>query len=879
MALSVVATKLFVPPARPNMVVRPRLLARLDEGIQRKLTLISAPAGFGKTTLVSTWIATAERPAAWLSLDEEDNDPIRFLGHLVAAVQTIRAPIGARALRALQSPQPPPAQAILTALLNELAAVSEPFALVLDDYHLIDAEPVHRALGFLLQHSPPQMHLLIATREEPPLPVARLRARNQLTELRAADLRFTPSEAAEFLNRAMGFNLSADAIAALEGRTEGWIAGLQLAALSLQGRKDTAGFIRSFTGTHRFVLDYLVEEVLQQQPERIQDFLLRTSILERLCGPLCDAVLGEPAGSGQTTLEALEHANLFVVPLDSERRWYRYHHLFADVLRQRLHQKLAGEAGLAELHIRASAWYEANGLELEAFRHAAAANDTERAARLIEGGGMPLHFRGAMLPVMHWLASLPPALLDARPSLWVTYASVLTVAGQPISRVEEKLRAAEAALARIEPDDIARDLIGQIAATRAMLAIPQSQAELIMAQSRRALEYLRPDNLPIRTSAIWTLGLAYQLQGDMAAARQAYAEAITSSQASGNQMVTIAATTCLGQIQEAENQLHLAAESYRRVLELAGEPPLPAACEAHLGLARIHYQWNELDAARQHGQLSSELAPQIMTIGHPAVCAVVLAHISLAQGDLASADALLVQAEQFVRQHGFTQRMAEVAAARILLQLRQGDLVAAAELAQAHGLPLSLARVHLARQDAAAALAALEPVRRQAEAQGRADERLRALILLALAEWAHGRADTALRLLGEALAMAEPGGIVRAFVDEGPPMVRLLSEAAGRGLLSEYGGRLLAACAAEQRIDGGSAAGPPQPEHPLEEPLSQRELEILRLIASGLSNREIGERLFLALDTVKGHNRNIFSKLGAQRRTEAVARARERGLL
>ena len=390
MPAPILATKLYIPPPRPKVVLRPRLIERLNEGLSagRKLTLISASAGFGKTTLVSEWVAGCGRPVAWLSLDEGDNDPTRFLTYLVAALQTIAANIGAGVLAVLQSPQPPPTESILTALLNEITTIPDNFVLVLDDYHVIDSKPVDEALTFLLEHLPPQMHLVIATREDPHLPLARLRARGQLTELRAADLRFTPAEAAEFLNQVMGLNLSAEDIAALETRTEGWIAGLQLAALSMQGHQDAASFIKSFTGSHRFVLDYLVEEVLQQQSESVQTFLLRTSILDRLCGPLCDAVLLDPSASGQETLEYLEHANLFIVPLDNERRWYRYHHLFAELLRQRLHQSTASSAGneekvVAELHSRASRWYEDNGLEIEAFQHAAAANDVERAERLI----------------------------------------------------------------------------------------------------------------------------------------------------------------------------------------------------------------------------------------------------------------------------------------------------------------------------------------------------------------------------------------------------------------------------------------------------------------------------------------------------------------
>src|SRR2546422_941396 len=423
MPTPILATKLYLRRLRPNVVSRPRLLARLNEGLHRKLTLIAAPAGFGKTTLVSEWVALIERPTAWLSLDEGENDPARFLAYLVAALQTIAANIGEGVLGVLQSPQPPPTETILTALLNDLTTISDHFVLVLDDYHVLDAKPIDHALTYLVEHLPPQMHLVIATREDPPLPLARLRARGQLTELRATDLRFTPSEAAAFLNQGMGLNLSAEDIARLSTRTEGWIAGLQLAALSMQGHQDATSFITSFTGSHHFVLDYLVEEVLQQQPESIQTFLLRTSILDRMTGSLCDAVLLTPSGSGQETLEYIERANLFLVPLDNERRWYRYHQLFADLLRQRLHQRSASSTGdevgdVTELHRRASQWYEDNGLEIEAFHHAANANDVARAERLIEGEGVPLHFRGAGAPVRNWLESPPPAGRNARPSLW-----------------------------------------------------------------------------------------------------------------------------------------------------------------------------------------------------------------------------------------------------------------------------------------------------------------------------------------------------------------------------------------------------------------------------------------------------------------------------
>ena len=538
-------------------------------------------------------------------------------------------------LGALQSSQPPPAESILTTLLNEITTVPDQLhSSYLTTTTSIDSKPVDDILTFLVEHLPPQMHLVIATREDPHLPLARLRVRGQLTELRAADLRFTPAEAAEFLNRVMGLNLSAEDIAALETRTEGWIAGLQLAALSMRGHQDAASFIKSFTGSHHFVLDYLMEEVLGQQSESVQTFLLRTSILDPLCGPLCDAVLlGDanwhptpPASgqetAGQETLEYLEHANLFIVPLDDERRWYRYHHLFADLLRQRLHQSTVTSArgegrGVAELHSRASQWYEDHGLELEAFQHAAAANDVGRAERLIDEKGLHLHLRG-VAAILDWLASLPTTVLDARPSLWVRHASALLVGGQTTG-VEEKLGAAEAALAvalqGAEPDDKTRALIGQIAAHRATLALNDDQID---AQSR-------------------------------------------------------------------------ALDTYRRYLQLFGDQPPLSANEAYLGMGRIFYEWNDLDAAEQHGQQSLQLARQYdKSIDRFVICEIFLARLKLARGDVAGAAAMLAETEQSVRQNNFVQRMPEVAAVQVKVLLRQGNLTAAADLAGKYELPLIL---------------------------------------------------------------------------------------------------------------------------------------------------------------------------------------------
>lgn len=883
---TILATKLFVPPPQPKAVIRTRLLERLSEGLHRKLTLISAPAGFGKTTLVSEWVATCDRPAAWLSLDEGDSDLTRFLMYVIAAVQSVAPGIGAGLPGVLTSPQPPSAESILTVLINELATGPDELLFVLDDYHLINAKPIDNALTFLLEHLPPQMHVVISTREDPQFPLPKLRVKGQLNELRAAELRFTPSEASAFLNQTMGLSLSAEDVVALDTRTDGWIAGLQLAAISLQGNDDPAGFISSFSGNHRFVLDYLLEEVLNRQTEPVQLFLQRTAILDRMCGSLCDAIVLDPATPGQDMLEYLDRANLFTEPLDSERNWYRYHHLFGELLRQRLHQSAthssaAVSTDVSVLHIRASEWFDERNLEIEAFHHAVAANDVERAERLIHGKGTPLYVRGGVAPVLNWLESLPTTIMDARPQLWVMLATGLAIVGR-ITRVEQKLQAAEAAMQALSPNDTTRDLVGRITDLRALVALLAAdphQIDTIISQSHRALANLQADHRPGRAAVLWKLGLAYQLRGDRSAARLTQTEAISSSGATGNIHINVLATTSLGYMQELDGPLDLASKSYRRVLQLVGEPPGPVACEAYVGLARILYEWNDLDIAEDHGLLSVRLARQL-EIASFVSSELFLARLSITRGDTTAATTILARTEQDARERHFLFRIPEIAALQAITLIRDGDLEAAARLSATHDLPVSQARIHLARGEPAKALAVLEPLRQQVEEKGWTDERLRVLILQAVARQAHGEQEKALQLVRDALAQGEAEGFVRVFVDEGPPMAKLLSGASSAGIKPGYTGKLLAAFA----IEGRETTPDPEPlkvrSSPfLVEPLSGRKLEVLQLVAQGLSNKEISERLFLTLATVKGHNRVVFRKLQVQRRTEAIARGRELGLL
>ena len=918
MSTTVLATKLYIPPPRAKTILRPRLIERLNEGLSsgRKLILISASAGFGKTTLVSEWIAGCERPVAWLSLDEGDNDITRFLTYLVTALQTIAANIGEKVLGALQSPQPPPIELILTALINEITNVpnnpstgsGQGFILVLDDYHIVDSKPVDNALTFLLEHLPSKMHLVIATREDPHLPLSRLRVRGQLTELRAADLRFTPSEAAEFLNQVMGLNLSAQDIATLENRTEGWIASLQLAALSMQGHAspDATSFIKSFSGSHHFVLDYLVEEVLGQQSESIQTFLLCTSILDRLCAPLCDAVLGTPSASGQETLEYLEHANLFIVPLDSERRWYRYHHLFADVLRMHLMAKQPDQG--SALHRRASEWYENNGSAADAIRHALAAEDFERAATLVELSipEMRRNRQGATVTELGWLKALPDELVHFRPVLCVDYAYALFGGGE-LEAVETRLRDAERWLdttahtaGMVVADEAEfRRLPGMIALLRAAQALARGDMPEAVKHARRVLDLAPEDAHLMLGGAASVLGLAAWASGDLEVARRMTADGMANVRLAGYISSAIGGSIVLADIQIAQGRLHEAMITYERALQWATEPGAPVqrgAADMYVGMSALHREHNDLETATQHLLTSQALGELAGLPQNPYRWCAAMARIREAQGDLDGALDLLDQAERLYN-GAFSPNVRPVATRKTRVWVTQGRLGEALGWAHEQGLSvedelsylrefdhITLARVLLARYQSdhsevsiSKVLGLLERLLKAAEKGGGMGSVIEILVLQALAYHVQGNLPAALLPLERALALAEPEGYVRMFLDEGSSMMQLLREASAREIMPDYTNKLLAGFEAEKRKNEDKPALPSA--NVLIDPLSQRETKILQLIAQGLSNREIGERLFLALDTIKGHNRKIFDKLQVQSRTEAIARARELGLL
>ncbi|WP_158558876.1 LuxR C-terminal-related transcriptional regulator [Rhodoferax lacus] len=870
MSTALLATKFFAPPRPAHDVARPLLTQRLDAGLSRKVTLVCAAAGFGKSTLVSQWAQDCPVPSAWLSLDGDDRDPHRFLIYVAGSLESVSHTVGVGLAAMLRGSPPASVETVLTLLVNQLAKVPGRLVLVLDDYHLAASAAVNEALAFLIDHMPAQLHVVIASREEPAIALGRLRANGQLTEIRQQDLRFGLEEAAAFFNQDGDVRLTSAQVQALEARTEGWISGLKLAAISLHQHQNPQSFIASFTGSHHFVQDYLMEEVLHQQPEEVQAFLLRTSVLDRLCGPLCDAVL--QTQGGEHILHQLDRAGLFIVPLDSERRWYRYHHLFSELLRQRLGHREVVEP----LHRRASQWYEAEGLELEAFQQATLAQDITGALRLIEGKGMPLYFRGVTAPVVHWLASQTPATLNRHPFLWVVYSWSLLFAGQP-AQLEDKLLAAEAALPGRPQDARTADTQGQIAVLRAWLAVYRNDAKTIHAQASAALALLNPENRPARTAAQCALGVALMFRGERARASVAFAEVIGAGLASGNVMFSAVAGTALAGIQASQYQLQAAAASYREAIQMVGDPSHVLGFEAHLGLANIVYDWNALDEAQTLALLCSALVHQAKSqteIGADLLQARLLS----AQGEDTQALALLARTHGLNTAGPLTDRLREAADLQVLLLLRQGDVYAAALLAQAHQLPLGLARSLLAQGQGLQALEVIQGHRRRVESELRTRDALQAMVLEALVLHAMEHLDQALALLRACVTQAQSQGTIRLFVDEGAPMQTLLSQLRDDKGVAGHVAQLLAAFGTQTTQQPVAPQTAASSHLPLGD-FSSRELEILRLIQQGHSNQTIGERLFVSLSTVKWHNQNIFAKLDVQRRTEAVARAIELKLL
>jgi len=920
MVETLLATKFHIPPVPPQPVRRERLIAELNKSTGVKLTLISAPAGFGKTTLVSMWARQVSMPVVWLSLDKDDNDLARFLAYIITAFQKIQADIGKDALAVLHTPQSPSHEIVLTSLLNDLAAIQGGLILVLDDYHLVQAQRVHEAVIFLLDHLPLQTHLLIASRADPPLPLPRLRARGQLIEIRQSDLRFTAEEAAAFLNKSMGLELTAQEVAALDRRTEGWIAGLQMAALSLQGHSPhpttRSEFIQAFTGSHRFILDYLVEEVLEQQPPALIEFLLKTSILERLSGPLCDAVLGDwqpgepgkwdtglakpdqptrlmsdPFPDSQSILEHLEASNLFIIPMDDERLWYRYHRLFSDLLGKRL-RRTASDL-LPALHLRASRWYRGQGFITAAIHHSLAAGDYNHAAQMIEQAAEATMMRSEMSTLLSWIEMLPEEVVCTYPLLCVYHAWALLFSSSPLEVVEARLKTL---------DEHTERFASRVVPLKALIALFRGDIIRVVELSHQALANLSEEDVFLRGFTTWLLSVSRMYSGDWETGRQALDEVATISQHTGNVMVATMVMCNQAELYARQGQPHKAAKIYQQALEYAVDGQgqrSPIASEALLGLGELSRVWNDLEAAERYLtegiELSKRWSESGSVEGH-----ISLAYIRQARGDFQSAQGAIQKAWQLALNTSTTELddiLVEAHQAR--LWILAGNIPAAEHWALKRGLSvetslselenridrsspisyrrrtdeyLTLVRLLIVQGRCDEALTILVPLRTIAEKWGLKERVVKVLILKALAFQVQDDLEPAMAALLEALSLAEPAGYVRLFVDEGVPMARLLYEATSRGMATNYAGQLLAAFPASE-----PAAREPRGE--IIEPLSDRELDVLRLLAAGMSNPEIAEELYVATSTVSTHCKSIYNKLNVHKRWDAVERARQLGLV
>src|SRR5215831_8955705 len=903
--------KLHVPRPPPGFVARPRLAGRLDEGLSQRLILVCAPAGSGKTALLAAWASGGRWPVAWLSLDEGDNDPARFWRYVAAALERSRPGISGR-IGPLLGPAPRSFEGVVAALVNELA--DRPAAgqalLVLDDYHLIGARQVHASVQFLLGYLPPGLHLVLAARSDPPLRLSRLRARGEFTELRAGDLRFTEGEAAVLLRGAAGPAapiLTGAAIEALATRTEGWAAGLYLAGLSLQSQDDPDAFVAAFSGSHRYVLHYLAEEVLDRQDAQVRAFLLETSVLERLSGELCDAVTGR--SGGQAMLERIERAGLFLMPLDEVGSWWRYHHLFADLLQARLRAEQPGRA--VALHQAAAAWHAERGLVDDAIRHAVAAGEPALAADLVERHFDAVYFTGENATLQRWLSSLPGQPAGSRPRLSLALAFLALAAGD-VGTAEQAITTVGADLPGA--DDSFRPSVGAgaslianipaaAAITRAWLATLRGDAEETARFAAQARARLRDGDWLLESICRLNLAVADWLGGRLTDAGQHFTAAIPGWQAAGQR--TLAAQGCnfLGQIRRAQGNLDAALEAYRELLQITALPggaKSPVAGIGHVRIAEVCYQRGDLAAARRELDTGLPLCRQLTETQALATGLATLAWIQQAEGDPAGARAAMAQAGRAGPSPAAAGLLNPVPALRARLALAQGDTAAAARWAQQRGLSpdsepayprepdhLVLARVLLAQDQPQTALRLLGRLLATADSQGRTGSIIEIQALRALALAATGGQAAAAEELARTLALAAPQGYVRVFADEGPPMAALLGQVASahrdgqpaaRQVPLGYLAAVLRACApasgAPQTGRSGRTSIPG-----LTEPLTARETQVLRLLAAGAPNQQIADDLVVTLATVKKHITHLLGKLGAANRTEAAARARQLGLI
>jgi LuxR family maltose regulon positive regulatory protein len=902
----VLLTKLHIPSPKTGLIPREHLLSRLDEGLSRKLILLSAPAGSGKTTLLSQWIASHETRVAWLSLDERDNDLARFLTYLVAALRRVSDEIGGELLVKLRATKPSPDEELLTSLVNDLARLEEDFVLVLDDYHVFDEARIHQALAFLVDNLPPTTHLVIASRTDPPLPLSLMRGRGELLELRMADVRFSAQESLAFIKGLLGIDLQDDDISSLHERTEGWIAGLQMAALSMRDHADPAAFIRSFAGDDHYIMDYLMEEVLSRQSADVRRFLLQSSILERFTASLCDAVVYNDADAGKSRklLEEIEKSNLFLVALDPRREWFRFHQLFADLLRQRL--QTDDSSILAVLHKRAGAWYwqrSARGKDhafvSAAIEHALDAGDVEAAVEWIEEAAEPTFMRSELGTFMNWAGRVPDEMLAQQPLVCLFIALALTMKGEHLLEIEKWIERSEAAA-----DD--GKYAGERAAVEALVLSMQGAVDRSVEASQRALEALPEDRLFMRSLVADSLGLCYLMQGKIDAAIEALEEAARLGERIGSVITAVGALSSVAGLLMNAGQLRRAQRLYRRSLELAVDERgrlLPVAGKALLGLGELAREWNDLDAAETYMHQAIERMTLYAELGD-VIGYLSLSRIAHSRGDVDGAKEYLDRSLRIAEQTESIEMDDRISMLQqVRLWLEQGNLIAVESWMQDAGMRtrplagteayqkmadkqffyvdmaerLTQIRVHLAVGEPQIALEIAQAYLVHTEKMGQMKRVIEFLILQARALSDLGRAEEALEVLGRALAMAEPEGYLRLFLDEGEPMAGLLYKAMQAEITPQYTAHILAAF--ESQVRAEAIASEATGGEALVESLSDREIEVLSLVAEGLTNQQIAQKLVLSLSTVKWHTSNIYGKLGVRNRSQAVAVARSLGIL
>jgi LuxR family maltose regulon positive regulatory protein len=911
---SIISTKLYIPPPPSNLIPRSRLIDKLDQGLNKKLSIISAPAGFGKTTLLSEFVSKCKMPVAWYSMDETDDDIVQFLTYLVAALQTIDQGIGVGVSNMLSSPQSITFEPLLTEVINQIARKSTHTLLVLDDYHAVDSLEIDQAILFLIANLPQQMHLAIATRTDPTFPLSRLRSQGQLTEIRSDDLRFSTEEAALFINKGMGLNISTEDISTLESRTEGWIAGLQLAAISLQrlnNQNEITRFVENFSSSHRYILDYLTDEVLQHRPEGTRDFLLQTSILKRLNAPLCQTVTRMK--NSKEILEILDAANLFLIPLDNERCWYRYHHLFNDLLKKRL--GLIQPEFVTELHLRAARWYKQNGWISEALDHFLAAKDHSSAADLVEQNARALLERSELATFKTWVDALPETQVNSRPWLCVYHAWALRLSGAPFDAVQARIEDAEAAIKKLEAlhedqdssDETAKldvqieKLNGHIFGLKSFQQLYKENIPEVLKLTKQA-QVFKFDESFVLASVSFARGWALRFSGNLEAAYLAFEDTVKYSLDSGNIYMAVAGLCRSAYGRVLGGELQRAYDGFQKAIDLAtgvDGTQYPVAGYAYIYLGRICYEWNDLETAKRFLLKGIELCKRVGLIMDQVIGLVTLAQLQNALGNSNAMQEALDEAEnlsQKMKTYVYVRRWVEDT--KIRLWYTQGfwddyfPWIETCDMAIDDDLDYNrdLEHIILARalvyagmnhptevyiQDALILLSRLLEKAERANWKGKAIE---IQVLQALAFQALGNDQTAIDHFEKAIIQAEPEGYVRLFIDEVKPVEELLRQAKKKGIAEDYVNRLLDAFKPQKLKAEVQSAISFSSSH-LVEPLSAREMEVLKLLSNGATNQEIAGNLVIAVTTTKKHVSNIIGKLGVSNRTQAVAKARELDLI